>query len=114
MTTKTEKTTILQTTFSPFLSFISKELEVNIVQKLARNLGTSFKVCRENFLENPLQNLNRVTDFGQVKIVKVIEDISHSISYCKISLLIYSGSYSHPNPRPFCNHLVDVHKISFS
>ena len=38
------------------------------IWKLARNFGTIFKVSRKGtLLENTLQNLNGVTDFGQGK-----------------------------------------------
>ena len=51
-----------------------------------------FKVSQRDSLENRLQNLNKVADFSQKNVQKIIEHVSYSIRHCKISLLAYSGS----------------------
>ena len=43
----------------------SHRCEVNILRKVACNFSTGFKILERNFSENPLQNLNGVTDFSQ-------------------------------------------------
>ena len=52
-------------------------------------------------LDNCLQNLSRVTDFSQENVKKMIEHASYLIRYCKISMVICSGSGSLSKPGRF-------------
>ena len=47
-------------------------------------LAQFFRFLRGNFLETPLQNQNKFTNFSQIKLKKIIENVSYSIRYSKI------------------------------
>ena len=74
----------------------SHRCEVNTLWILACNFSTFLRFLKGIMLENRLQNLIGVTDFSQ-KNSKIIENVSYFIRYCKISLLVYSGSSSLSN-----------------
>ena len=55
------------------------------------------------FSESPTKS-ERGGRFQAGKILKIIENVSYLITYCKISLLIYSGSSSLSKVGPFLTH----------
>ena len=59
----------------------------------AYNFSTFFKVSRRRFFAKS----ERSDRFLAGKILKIIEHVSYSIRYFKISLLVYSGSSSLSN-----------------
>ena len=54
-----------------------------------------------NFFRKSLANSEQSDLFQPGKILKIVELVSYSIRYCKISLLIYSGSSNLSNAGPF-------------
>ena len=42
------------------------------------------------------------------KFLNIIEHVSYSMGYCKLSLLIYAGNSSLSNTRPFLTQLLEM------
>ena len=71
--------------------------EVNTLGKLACNFSTFFKVSLRDSFRGSLTESERSNRFYRGTILKIIEQVSYSIRYCKISSLIYYGSSSLSN-----------------
>ena len=80
----------------------------SISGKLDRKFSMFLRFLEGNFLENPSQNYNGMTDFSQEKSLKIVERVKYSIRYCKMSLLLYSGSSSSSNAGVFFDSPVIV------
>ena len=69
----------------------------NTLGILAFNFSMFLKFSKGFTLKNRVQKLNGMTASSQKKFLKIIEHVSYSIRYCKISLLIYTGNSSLSN-----------------
>ena len=83
----------------------------NTLWKFASNFSTFFKVSRREFFRKSLTESERNDRFWHGKLLKIIEHVSYSIRYCKISLLIYSECTSLSNAGPlFFTHPVVIYQ----
>ena len=82
----------------------SHPCDVNIPRKLADDFSTFSKVSRSDFLRKSRAKSERIDRFRPGKILTLIEHVSYPIRYCKISLLIYSGSSSLSNAGRFFSY----------
>ena len=72
----------------------SHRCEVNTLEILACNFSTFLKVYHWGSFTKFLTESERSDRVQSEKFIKIIEYVSYSIRYCKIILLIYSGSSS--------------------
>ena len=84
--------------------FCSHWFEGNIQRKVSPNLSTFLRFLERTFFRKSLVQSKRSDRFQPGKILKIIEHVSCSVRYCKISLFTYSGSSSLSNAGPFFTH----------
>ena len=83
------------------------------LQKLAQNSCTFFKAFRKGFFRLSFTKSEQSDRFQPGNILKIIKHVSYSISYYKISLLVYSMSSNLSNGRPIFTHpaYLDPNKV---
>ena len=75
--------------------------EVNTLGFLACNFSMFLRFLKGVHFRKSLTQSERRDRFWSDKFLKIVEHVSYLIKYCKISLLLYSGSSSLLNVRHF-------------